>query len=636
MRNLLSSLTLRASMILLFSLCAGSALAQKVEYPNHGITVSLNRPIDEPIHGYIEYRFEIRNESSDAHEVTITMPEYTYSRRTYLREVKRTVKVEAHRTVSASLFETDFPVMRGQSIKISIDGDDQDSVLQYSFEGQRSYGGRSSSSPEYHLLISERARRILTGDLFTNYKNRVRGFADAAGFHEGGSVNDWSDQWLGYTGFGGILVTADDLQTMKPEVRSTIFRYVESGGRLVIFGKYTLPKTWNQVPARLPTYEAAFGFCTVVEQNPLSINWLQQNWGTLHSKFYQTVTPWASIQSVSQAHYSFPVVDDISIPVRGLFVVVLVFGFIIGPVNISLLNKKKKRIWMLWTVPVISLVTCVLVFLFMIVVEGWDKHSRTETITVLDQSSKRASTIGWTGFYSPIVPGDGLRFSYNTELAWQNTYGKGYYGSHSRGGRTYSSRQGRSSQACSIDWTEQQQLSQGWLSPRVPCLFQVRKSELRTERVTVYQDDAGQVTISNLLGVPIERLILRDAEGRVLSADHIEAGAKATLTPHPGAVEANKAKRPLSDLYLKNSFLESLQYIQRDPSGFLRPMTYIAELRHSPFLENGLGEGVTANDHCWVYGILDEIKKTLKDSSPVKLSVDENRERSCNRITHRL
>lgn len=611
MRDLLvSSLTLRASILLFFALCSRSSIAQEIKYPDKGISVRLIRPAAEPIHGYTEYRFEIRNESSDAHEVTITLPEDNYnSRRTHLREVKRTVKVEAHRTISASLFETDFPVLRGRSIRFSIDGDDQDSSLQYSFEGQRSYGGRHSSSAEYHLLISERARRILTRDLFANFKAQVGGFATEAGFHNGGSVNAWSDQWLGYTSYGGILVTVDDLQTMKPEVRSTLFRYVETGGKLVIFGNYPIPKSWTQTPGRLPIYEAGFGFCILVEQQPLTINWLRQHWSALHSLFYKTSSPWTAIQSVSQAHYAFPVVDDISIPVRALFVVVLLFGFVIGPVNISILNKKKKRIWMLWTVPIISLATCVLVFLFMIVIEGWEKHSRTETITILDQNTKRASTIGWTGFYSPNVPGDGLRFSYNTELAWQNTYGTGYYASRGSGGRTYTRRYSRSSHACSIDWTEQQHLNQGWLSPRVPCLFQVRKSELRTERVTAFQDNAGQITITNLLGTPIERILLRDAEGRVLSADHIEAGAKATLSPHPGVIGAAGAKRALSELYAQNSFLESLELIQRSPSDYLKPMTYLVELRHSQFFENGLGEGVTANDHCWVYGILDEIQK---------------------------
>src|SRR5438034_7340094 len=84
---------------------------------------------------------------------------------------------------------------------------------------------------------------------------------------------------------------------------------------------------------------------------------------------------------------------------------------------LPILNRHNRRIWMLWTVPVVSFFTCVLVFGFMVVTEGWQGHVVLASVTLLDEVEKRATTMGRTAFYSPLTPGDGLRFSPETEVS---------------------------------------------------------------------------------------------------------------------------------------------------------------------------------------------------------------------------
>src|SRR5262249_22639553 len=129
--------------------------------------------------------------------------------------------------------------------------------------------------------------------------------------------------------------------------------------------------------------------------------------------------PYQKVRSPADANDVFPVVEGMETPVRGLFVVMLVFAVTIGPVNLYLLARARRRIWMLWTVPLLALATCRAVFGYMVSVEGWHGHARTESLTVLDEASGRASTIGWTGFYTPLAPLDGLHFSRDTELTPQ-------------------------------------------------------------------------------------------------------------------------------------------------------------------------------------------------------------------------
>ena len=57
-------------------------------------------------------------------------------------------------------------------------------------------------------------------------------------------------------------------------------------------------------------------------------------------------------------------------PVRGLFVLVLLFALGIGPVNLWLLSKYKRRIWLWWNVPAISLLMLAFTNRFLALITG--------------------------------------------------------------------------------------------------------------------------------------------------------------------------------------------------------------------------------------------------------------------------
>src|SRR5262249_22076700 len=149
--------------------------------------------------------------------------------------------------------------------------------------------------------------------------------------------------------------------------------------------------------------------------------------------------------------------EDVGVPVRGLFVLMVLFCIGIGPVNLWLLGRKDRRIWMLWTVPVLSLLTCLAVFGYMLISEGWHGHLRTEAVTLLDETTHRATSFGWTAFYAPLTPGDGLHFSSDTEVMWLKGQDllRGPYG--------YSRTPDVSSSSCTLDWSQDQHLASGWI-----------------------------------------------------------------------------------------------------------------------------------------------------------------------------
>src|SRR5439155_5929050 len=134
--------------------------------------------------------------------------------------------------------------------------------------------------------------------------------------------------------------------------------------------------------AGFTSYYPGFGRCLVAQQ-PLA-QWTTEQYQSLAEMWFAAQTPWRQIVSPSDAHRALPVVDDLGIPVRGLFVVMILFVVLIGPVNVYCPRGTKLRIWLLWTVPVLAVVTWLLLLRYTIATDGWLAHVRFTSITVLD------------------------------------------------------------------------------------------------------------------------------------------------------------------------------------------------------------------------------------------------------------
>src|SRR5262249_21311031 len=134
-------------------------------------------------------------------------------------------------------------------------------------------------------------------------------------------------------------------------------------------------------------------------------------------------------------------------------------------------------------------------------------------------------------FYTPLTGSDGLHFGMDTELQAQFTQ---------EGWRD-------SGTARTLDWTQEQHLASGWISPRVPSHFVLRKSEVRRERVTFTAGPEGTPSLVNGLGAEIEELYYADRQGRVFRAGPVPPGGQAVLTPTGDKVAAEA--EPLRSVY---------------------------------------------------------------------------------------
>jgi len=557
-------------------------------------------------HGYVEYAFTVSNKSERSHKVTLTLPaEQHHAYLDHIRAISRSVEVAPKSSVRVSLYVPSSPGTSGNNVAVRIDDAPQNRTLELRlredmdrFSGSRGRHrafGEEPPDPDLDEFWRSSALVLdLSPERVDPEKEGDRLRALAAELETTKAPGQTlPTNWLGYSRYDGIIIAAKDLGKLTPPALVALWQYVECGGSLVVLGKGAVPETWRPERddrERYTLYRPGFGKC-VVADDPDPRRWSKDLLRLVGRSWNQTAVPWRQNRSALEANRIFPVVADIGIPVRGLFVLMVCFGIIIGPVNLALLTRWKRRIWMLWTVPVLSGLTCAAVLGYMVLVEGWSGHVRTEAVTILDQASGRAATVGWTGFYSPVTPGDGLRFDHDTELALQGSIER-YYEYERSGGKTFV-----------VDWTDGQHLSQGWVTARVPTHFMLRKAQIRRERVTWAESGDGTITITNGLGVPIRQFWLADGRGRIHTGGPVEAGATATLTATRDDVSRGSARGLLRELY-GGDWLATGRQLRSNPGRYLAPWTYLADVEGAPFVEDGLTGAKKENSHSVVVGFL--------------------------------
>ncbi len=688
------------------------ALAQ-TDFGDITVTPEL-QPTGTSAHGYAEYRIAISNRSPDtAHRVTLILPKKIFrASGNQIREITRSTVVGPSATVYVSLLQPPVPLAPGSELGIAIDGEVQrdEVLLSDGYHGREISGtthgsvgvgtspGAPVASKGFSLLLRILISRNVDPTALHTHADTLLGSPSSGGpsIPSSGSpvsrgrgstpayetidlglpVSAWNTTWLGFSRYDGIIVTAEDIRQMPPDVQSALWHYVECGGALFVLGGPELPESWGLKGSLKPelladsegiaVYNVGFGQCLVSPATDTeSLD--QKQWKHVIESWTKTAIPWQWDNSVEDANRIFPVVSRLGIPVRVLFLLMLLFAIVIGPVNLIMLSRKKRRIWLLWTMPVISLMTCLGVFAYATFAEGWKQVVRTEGLTILDERVHRATTIGWTAFYSALTLGEGLHFGHETELTPQ-----------------ISARD--TNKVLTVDWTYDQHLGNGWVTARVPIHFMVRKSETRRERVTVRRGANTDLKIVNGLGVDISQFWLADGDGTIYSAIDIPAGEEVELESRPDVrvsspdksvegfefelwdpsinQELNRGKISpvlrdemrwhglllsdnvtvsvqdldrqweVTDQLLKRSYdiktsrangllkihaerttnlraifasgnwIENIERLKINPEKYLRPGCYIASLKASPFIEEGLPNATERQYSAVVYGIL--------------------------------
>lgn len=580
-----------------------------------GLTVSIDEPLDgDSGYGYLAYRVTISNRSTQTHRVRIQFPgnSYGYGYGDSIDRITRTVDVEPGVATRFELLQPPLPV-QGHGAAIYIDGARQRQDVNVNI---RNHAGGYNKS---HIVLVSRGVGSGVKDKIDKAIEDAAASGSSRGGYGGGMyggysgheqyslareprpVGEWGTSWLGYTRYMAVMITDADLKAMPSDVADALRSYVLTGGTLEVIHDTPQPPEltdwWRAWPSsRMTPYRTVNGVIDYglgkirMSHSEMAETWEPKQWMEQLDAWRDFTAARAALRNTEQANSQMPVVEGQVTPARGLLLVMLLFTLTIGPINIVALWMMKKPMLLLWTVPAIALVFSAAVMIYALISEGITPHARTTAVTLLDQRSRHAVSVGVHGYYAPLTPGNGLWFDADTSITPQVEAGY-YYGSGS-------------GQVRSIDQTHGQHLTTGWVAARVPAHLAVRKSETRHERLDVSYADDGTPTVVNGLGSDITKLTLIDGQDRAWTTQGLTVGQTATLAPLDR--QAVDESRMFGVPGMIGDGWGGAAQLANEPEAYLKPRFYLAELAGSPFLEPGI-EGL--KDHrtqCVVLGYFGE------------------------------
>ncbi len=504
--------------------------------------------------GYCELRFLLTNHSdSVAHTVRLAYPR-SNDRGMGLELLRnsRTVQIPPSSSMTVSLFQPALDV-HDERMAVEIDGRQMEISVPVPLPFERGYSGRYKTTNELAVLTSRNIPESFRDDTRTSNSDAVVFFRSEL------DVNQWSPNWLGYTVYQAVLMTQKELDSLPADIQRALRRYVEVGGRLLVYhetddAELTVPADMKGTRGFDGAEELGLG---VIVKSPRSGKWPESFWNV-----------WTTENAAMAENHSGADAQR-HVPVRSLLALVIGFAILIGPVNIWILARRQKRMWLWWNVPLISFLTCLTVFAYSLLAEGVHTRSSQAVLTVLDESTHHAASLGSVYYYTPLSLPDGLRFSPDTEVSDPEQLDNFWR---------------RTGRAKSLDWTKDQHLTSGWVSPRIPANYAIRKSEIRRERLAIRKGDDGTVTVVNGLGADLESVLVRSSDGSFWEGSNIPGGAEQKLTRKSDVKEVPETPEPRRTL-LARGLRYACQELRENPQRYLRPGEYVAVMKESPFLE---------------------------------------------------
>ena len=563
-------------LIIIFAVLAAvsGVQAQTIDYDGIRITAM---PDLEPksFFGYAFCRVIITNSSSREREVRLSM-RAQYSRS--LEEVSRGFKIAAGEVREESLM---IPIMDfyASSMQVELDGVPlREQSLHRDFRSNRGYYHRKQ------ILVDSRVSRT---DFDAAFSGSGAGSSLNVEMNQfEGSLSQLYQNWLGYSQFQMLIFYAGSINEMPEPVRRAVFDYVRAGGSLLTMGAVALPEDFTPVaqsrqeqPFNLKIYEGGFG--RVIESAPELIKEMADSSGRVFPDYLSSLFASHEFKGDSPLRFSYEETETLS--TRWLMVIVYIFAFLIGPVNVFVLHRLGRKILVFLTVPVASAICCLFIYGYYLLFESSTLRVKRQSLTLLDERNNRAVTLANYSLFSSSSRPEGIHLDNQTEVY------------------TYDSDHGRNVDAGRfIVLDEDQHLATGWIKPKVPRSLHLRALQTRRERVGLSWQ-GGYLQLLNGLGSDIDKITLATADGTVYAGSNIAAGNQAVLLAIGRTV--GRQRNSLADL-LRSPWFRAMPDLIKNPERFLTPGSYIAQIKTSPFLVQAIDSSAEKTEQSIVLGIL--------------------------------
>lgn len=574
-----------ASILLLLLFCftfSHPLLAQTMDELKELIRVDVQTFMTESKinHGYYVFRCKIQNRDSKPHKVTLSCD----------RVASKSFDLPAGETINASL---PLPVTNpsfGNAIKVMVDNREMENL--YCPMRIKHYYSSYSSYGHYYKYSSEALTPLLDSNTFMACRSLRRNFPEADCIFAECDCKLWPQDRLDYSCLDFILLTPSELSAAPAGVQTALRQFVSSGGVLWLFDcknqkeeldkiewitqlkndTNKMQKTLDNDESQFFVYPLAFGRVILfnfspeefhqqkVPQNSNSDKTILLDLYEFSGNLPSREVSWFNHDDLSEWQKKFPIVDDLGIPRAGILIVIFLFVLLAGPVNLYILNKHNKRIWLLVTVPILSFLFAGAILLYVVLSEGFNTETRLCVIDYLDQRDGTYASMTQMGVYARTSPSN-VVYDAEDELNIIEDNIK--------------------TDRLNIDWTSGKQVIHSNFAPvRNPAYYKIRKTG--TTRLNLDFDfNAAYPYVVNGLGKDIEQLYVRGADGTLWKAENIGAGEKATLTFSNTLEETNyKTVSEFQSLISESNWSVVAFSLKKSP-GNIPPNCYVATF-HSP------------------------------------------------------
>jgi hypothetical protein len=223
-------------------------------------------------------------------------------------------------------------------------------------------------------------------------------------------------------------------------------------------------------------------------------------------------------------------------PVGSFLILIAAFVVVIGPVNYFLLRRKRRLYLLLVTVPLGAALVTAALFAYALISDGLGVRVRVRSFTEIDQRAGRAVAWSRQSYYAGLAPSGGLTFPETAVVFPIEHYPV--------------ERQHGALAAQWLVWGDGQNLASGYINSRSTAQFLVVESGPSSRGVFV-EPEAGAAAVwaTNRLAAMIDRLVVKDEQGRLLGTTQLDAGQRGRLE----AIDPAAARRELAQVLSGNA-----------------------------------------------------------------------------------
>jgi len=192
------------------------------------------------------------------------------------------------------------------------------------------------------------------------------------------SLNFLPEDWKGLVCFGIILLADSEWKGLSTAQREAMLSWVAQGGHLIFAHEMVdplgLPAQGVMGAGRIEYWPLGDGFTNRAKELLIA-----QKDSSLPEIFSQFSTKWPFAKSLGSPE----------LPRTALIIFVILFGIIIGPVNLLWLAPSGNRHRLFWTTPIISISATVLLVLFIFLSEGLGGKGKRQVLEFYDAVNNR-------------------------------------------------------------------------------------------------------------------------------------------------------------------------------------------------------------------------------------------------------